>query len=729
MNRFQLQVDDMHCASCSETARRALLADPGVEEASISLQTGVATVVGDINPIAAARIVTASGYPAHPITDTATSAAELTSRMEQQAADNERRWRQRAITALGIWIPMAILHWGGAALGLTGQWVPWVMGVAATAVIVLVGPGFFMSALTALKHRTTNMDTLISIGAGTAWVYSVVLFVLTLAGVSHGQPLYFAEAAALLGLISLGHWMEARASARAGASIRSLLQLQPDTAEVYGDGDDVHDTPVGDVHAGDRLLVRPGGRIPVDGTVIDGISEVDESLITGEPLPVRRAPGDSVVSGSLNTVGRLVVEASVSGGDSTVARIAAMVSDALSSRADIQRVADKVSSIFVPTVLIIAMLTIVGWTITAAVTGNWDYFATGIISAVTVLIISCPCALGLATPMAIMVATGQTGRRGVLIKTAAALEQAGRIEAVVFDKTGTLTEGRPIVSSIVPEGDITEHELLRIAGAAEFASEHPVARAILEAASDRGIDLPEATDFEAIPGQGVNATVEEHQVEVLRDASAACVVTVDGSIIGRIDVEDQPLPDAAAAVTQLRELGLTVEMLSGDRQESAQTIGHMVGIDAASIRAGVTPEEKAAVIRNDTRVVLMVGDGINDAAALAAANVGVAVGSGTNVAIDAADIVIPAHRPTAVALLVRAARLTLRTIHQNLFFAFFYNSVMIPVAAFGLLGPWGPMIAAAAMAASDITVVGNAVRLGRKLRRLPNVGMSGPESA
>ena len=723
MNQFQLQIDDLHCASCVETARRALLATEAVDDASINLQTGLATVIGSLSPAEAAKLVTASGYPAHPMLDETQTAATLTSRMEARAQENERQWKRRAITALGIWIPMAVIHWGGPAMGLTGTWVPWVMGVAATAVIVLVGPGFFRSAWTALQHRTTNMDTLISIGAGTAWAYSVVLFILTNVNIAHGQPLYFTEAAALLGLISLGHWLEARASAKAGASIRSLLQLQPDTAEIMSADGVVQSVPVDDVQVGDRLLVRPGGRIPVDGTVVEGSSEVDESLMTGEPLPVQRGPGDSLVSGSLNTVGRLVMETTVRGSESTVARIAMMVSDALSSRANIQRVADRVSSIFVPAVLLIALLTVVGWTIAAWTTGHWDHFATGVIAAVTVLIISCPCALGLATPMAVMVATGQTGRRGVLVKTAAALEQAGRISVVVFDKTGTLTEGRPVVTSINPEPGQSEDDVLRLAGAAEFGSEHPMARAIGEAAAARDIKPPTATEFKAIPGHGVEALIDGRKVEVSRDSSAACVVKVDNEIVGRIDAEDQPLNDAALAIAELRQLGLEVEMLSGDRHASALAIGSMVGISENEIRAGVTPEQKAAAVRNDTRKVMMVGDGINDAAALAAASVGVAVGSGTNVAIDAADIVIPAHRPAAVAFLVRAARMTLKVIHQNLFFAFFYNSLMIPVAAFGLLGPWGPMIAAGAMAASDITVVGNAVRLGRKLRSTPFEGM------
>ncbi|MDP6987756.1 MAG: heavy metal translocating P-type ATPase, partial [Phycisphaerales bacterium] len=552
------------------------------------------------------------------------------------------------------------------------------------------------------------------------WGYSVVLFVLEHIGIEHGEPSYFTEAAALLGLISLGHWMEARSSAKAGSAIRDLLELQPDTAEHLVEGGTVSQIPVADVQPGMRLLVRPGGRIPVDGTVVDGESEIDESLITGEPIPVLRGVGDAVVSGSTNALGRLVVQADVGGNDSTIARIARLVSDTLGSRASIQRIADKVSSIFVPAVLAVAVLTISGWTILAATSGDWSNFSTGIIATVTVLIISCPCALGLATPMAVMVGTGEAGRRGILIKSAAALERAGSVTQVVFDKTGTLTEGRPVVITISPEPGTSEDDLIRTAGAAERDSEHPVARAIGEVVADRALSLPEPRDFVAVPGVGVTATVDGRRVEVRKDAKAACAVHVDGILIGRIDVRDRPLADAAAAVRELARLDAPARMLSGDRHEAAAAIAADIGMPESSVRAGVSPEEKAAHIRDMPGQVLMVGDGINDAAALATASVGVAVGSGTNVAIDAADVVIPGHRPSSVPLLIVIARRTLRCIHQNLFFAFFYNTIMIPVAALGLLGPWGPLIAAGAMALSDITVVGNAVRLGRSLRRMPD---------
>ncbi len=333
---IQLDIDEISCASCVETARRALLESPLVTDASISVQTGRAIIHGTIDPTEAARLVTASGYPATPVGEDPTSAAELHEHMEHLAAKKERQWRRRATIGLGMWIPMAILHWGGDSMGISGPWMPWVLGLAATAVVAMVGPGFFVSAWSALKHGGTNMDTLISIGSLTAWGYSVVLFVLERVGVEHGEPSYFTEAAALLGLISLGHWLEARSSAKAGSAIRDLLELQPETAEQLADDGTTIDVPVGSVQPGMRLLVRPGGRIPVDGTVVDGESEVDEALITGEPIPVLRRVGDPVVSGSTNAVGRLVIVADVAGNDSTIARIARLVSDTLGSRASIQ---------------------------------------------------------------------------------------------------------------------------------------------------------------------------------------------------------------------------------------------------------------------------------------------------------------------------------------------------------------------------------------------------------
>ena len=708
---FQLITENMHCASCAGVVRQRLLKEEGVVEVGVNVPAGIVSVTGTIDPADAADMLTSVGYRAHPA-----DAAPRPRQGEREAAAvaKERLWARNAAIGLGIWVPSAVLHW---TVDDGQAWLQWVMLVAATAVIAIVGPGFFSSAWAAARRGTTNMDTLISIGAGTAWAYSMVLFVLMHLGVEHGQPMYFTEASALLGLISLGHWFEARASRRAGSAIRELLELQPDTAERLQDDGTTRHVDIADVMPGDHLVVRPGGRLPVDGTVIEGDSEVDESLITGESEPVRRRVGDDVVSGSLNTVGRLVIETTATGADSTVARIAELVSNTLGSRAAIQRLADRVSAVFVPAVLCIALLTVVGWTIHALTADNWTHLQTGIIAAVTVLIISCPCALGLATPMAVMVGTGESGRRGILVKSAAALEAAAAVDEVIFDKTGTLTEGRPTVTAIEPTAGHDDAAVLALAAAAESPSEHPVATAIVAAAVSRGLTLPAADDFRAIPGQGVTATVDGRLVEVMRDEHVACVVRVDGEEIGRIDVQDAPLPDATDTISALHRMGLTVTMLSGDRAHAANAIAESIGLNAKHVKAGHTPESKASFVTDRPTATIMVGDGLNDAAALASATVGIAVGSGTNVAIDAADVVIPAHRPSAVPLLITISRRTLRAIKQNLFLAFVYNTAVIPVAAFGLLGTWGPLIAAGAMAVSDVSVIGNTIRMGRSLRR------------
>jgi len=589
----------------------------------------------------------------------------------------------------------------------------WVMFIGATTVLIAAGGGFYRSAWSAAKRGTTNMDTLIAMGATTAYIYSLVIFLMKLFGSTIDQPLYFSEAAALLGIISLGHWMEARATARAGSAVRELLELQPDKAEIIDRaGAGSHTIPSADVNPGDRILIRPGGLVPVDGKVIEGESEVDESLVTGESWPAQKKPGALVVAGSLNTTGRLIIEATVDGRHTTVARIAEMVQRAQTSKADIQRLADRVSAIFVPAVLIIAALTLAGWWLAGD-------FTTGVIATVTVLIISCPCALGLATPMAVMVGAGAASKRGILIKSAMALETAGRATHVIFDKTGTLTTGAAAVTSVTSENGRDMNEVLRLAAAVESPSEHPVARAIARAAHERKLSVPAVSEFRAIPGEGVRGAVDGCTVTVIRDEHATARVEVDGRIIGRIIVADGLRPDAKAAVAQLRAMGLKVFMLSGDRREIAESIGTALGLQPAEIIAEATPESKVQFVQELTTkgATIMVGDGINDAAALAQADMGIALASGTNIAIESADVVIPSDRVLAVPEMIHLARQTLKTIKQNLFFAFFYNAVAIPAAALGLLGAFGPLIAAAAMGFSDITVIGNAIRLKRRLSR------------
>jgi Cu+-exporting ATPase len=467
-----------------------------------------------------------------------------------------------------------------------------------------------------------------------------------------------------------------------------------------------------DVQKGWKMIVRPGGRIGVDGIVIDGRSAVDQSIVTGESIPVDKKSGDSVVAGSMNTTGVLIIETSVDGRNTTVSRIASLVQKAQTSRAPIQRLADQVASIFVPTVLIIAALTLIGWWLAGDL-------PKGVISAVTVLIISCPCALGLATPMAVMVGTGAASQRGILIRSAATLERIGRANQIVFDKTGTLTRGQPVLTAIMTQSNHTQDQILQIAASVESPSEHPIGKAIVFEAKARGLSLIPVEEFVAIPGRGVQGRLKLQTVIIERDQDASSRVLVDGVIIGTLTLNDRLRDDASDAVDALKKLGMQVSMLTGDRRLSAESIANQVGIEAINVVSEATPETKAAHIRSRGNEVVMVGDGLNDAAALATSGLGVALASGTVVAMEAAAVVIPGDRVTAVPELIQLARASLRTIKQNLFFAFFYNALAIPVAAFGLLGVSGPLWAALAMGASDITVIGNALWLKRKLAMLP----------
>jgi Cu+-exporting ATPase len=710
MKQVDLKIDGMNCAACSSTVQTALEAVPGVERAEVAFATARASVYGeDLDIPSLEQAVASSGYEATALEEGLDPAA-LATEIEQRQRHHEAAWRRRAIIGWAIWIPAESLHWLAEPLGINGPWLPWLMVFASTLAMVLVGTAFIRSAISAALRRTTNMDTLIAMGASTAWGFSMWVFVAQRLGYRVDLPLYFTEAAALIALISIGHWLEARSTAKAGTAVRELLQLQPDQAEVMGEGGETSRVPTADIAEGVRILVRPGGRVPVDGTVMDGQSDVDEAIVTGEPLPVPKEPGDTVIAGSMNTSGQLVIETTVDGRHTTVARIASLVTAAQSSKADIQRLADRVSSVFVPIVLVIAAMTIIGWSLAGAA-------GTGIIAAVTVLVISCPCALGLATPMAVMVGAGEASLRGILIKNAASLEAAGRAVTCIFDKTGTLTLGRPIVTDIDPAPGTSPETLLATAGAVEATSEHPIAAAIVAAAKDRGITLPTVTNFQAVPGVGVRGTVENRDVSVVRDDRASCRVEVDGEIIGRLGVEDEVRPDAADAVSSLQAIGIDVQLLTGDREQTARAVAAEIGIPEEHIHAEASPEDKTQAVSAARRPSIMVGDGINDAAALAAADVGIAIASGTNVAMESASIVIPSDSVSAAAQSVHLARATLRTIKQNLFFSFFYNVAAIPLAAFGLLGPHGPLIAAAAMGLSDITVIGNAIRLKHYLRK------------
>jgi Cu+-exporting ATPase len=707
----RIRVEGMECAGCAGAVRRAIEGVPGVREAAVDFAGGLALARGaDLDAAAIAARISEAGFPAQPQAEGEDPAA-IRSRIERRDAARCDAWRRRAVVAIAFWVPMESLHLAAHWFGHPG-WLEPALAAAATLVLAFAGSGFYRSALEAARRGRSNMDTLISIGATSAYLFSVAVLIGRPRGLLEEEATYFPEVAALLGLISLGHWLEARASAAAGSAIRELLDLQPETAErrVAGPLEAFEEIPASLLLPGDLVRVRPGGRVPIDGRIVEGASAFDESLLSGEPIPVERRRGDRVIAGSVNATGSVLVEAEVDGRGTTLARIARLVEEARSSRADSERLADRVSAVFVPAVLAIAGATLAAWWFAGDP-------ATGAIAMVTVLIISCPCALGLATPTAVMVAAGHAARRGILVRNAAALERAGRARRIIFDKTGTLTLGRPRLVEILPEQGRDRDGILAIAAAAEQSSEHPLGRAIVAAAQAQGLALASASRFEALPGVGVRAEIAGRLVEVRRDPEASCEVCVDGERWGRLRLDDEPRPDAAEAIRELRALGLSVAMLSGDLRRRAEELGGRIGLAPGEIEAEASPQRKREFAAAAGTGTVMVGDGINDAAALAAAEVGMAVASGTSIAIESAGIVVPGDRLLAVPETIRIARLGLRTIRQNLFLAFVYNATMIPVAALGMLGVNGPLIAAAAMALSDLSVVGNALRLRSRLRR------------
>ncbi len=709
--KVELNVSKMNCAACSSAVEHALLKGSGVKEASVAFATGRAIIKGDsLNADELAEIATIAGYPATTV-DEGIDPAVMASELEQQQLKNARDWKRRAIIGLTIWVPAETLHWTAHPLGIHGSWLSWLMLIASTIAMLCVGTGFIASAVSAAKRRQTNMDTLVSIGASAAYGFSLFIFVSQQLGYEASHEVYFTEAAALLAVISLGHWIEASSTAKAGSSIRELLNMQPDVVELRLDDGTTTQIPSGEVEENAILIVKPGSRIPVDGIVIEGASEVDEAIVTGEALPIPKAIGSPVIAGSMNTTGKLLVRTTVDGKHTTISRIASLVTEAQSSKAGIQRLADKVSSVFVPIVLLIALATFVTWSVLGEI-------EIGIVSAVTVLVISCPCALGLATPMAVMVATGESSLRGILVKNAAALELAGVAKSCVFDKTGTLTEGKPFVTAVHPNEGFTESDVLSYAASVESSSEHPIAHAILKEVSDRDIAFTEATSFDATPGVGVEGMIGQQKVSVSRDKAASCKIELDDILIGTISVNDKVRSEAKKTIKALHDANIEVHMLSGDRLQNATEVAAELGIHERNVHAEASPEDKSTIIASIPKPNIMVGDGINDAAALASADVGIAIASGTNVAIDSASIVIPSNQIQSTIVTIEIARKTLKAIKQNLFFAFMYNTAAIPLAAFGLLGPHGPLIAAIAMGCSDITVIGNAIRLKQKLRKL-----------
>lgn len=744
-----LSVEGMHCAGCVGTVESALRGAQGVELATVDLTSGTARVEGKgLDPEQLAQLVVAQGFAARALAPERTL-AEQRSELEEKQQRNVRSWRQRALLGLLLWLPLMLLHMP-MDLRLVQyssgfhHLLMWFSAAVATLAQVVVGWGFYKSAWSAARNGATNMDTLIALGSTVAWVFSAIVFGAELAGWKTGQPMYWEAAAGLLALVSLGHWLEARSMVSASSALRQLLALQPDRVRRLRSLEDEQGEEISTsaVLPGDLVAFQPGDRIAVDGNVAAGASAVDESIVTGEPLPIDKWAGAAVTAGSLNTTGRLVVSATTYGHATTIARIAEMVQQAQSSKAAIARLADKVCAVFVPAVIAIALITFAGWfAYGLATSGNtWGTWAQALVTATSVLVISCPCALGLATPTAIMVGAGAASERGILVKSAAALERTARTEAVLLDKTGTLTVGKPEVSEVLVQ-EHTAEKILGLAASLAVQSRHPLSQAVVRAAREQRLELEPVADLYEQAGRGLSGKVDGARVELVSFSQAIrdglqlpshweevegtqSVMLLHSRPIGSIRFEDQLRPDATEVIRQLKALGLRVLLATGDRNAAGKKVAASVGINASDAHCEMSPAGKQQLVQQlaaGGQPVAMVGDGINDAAALAEAGarggVGIAIGTGTNIAIESADIVIPAQRLAAIPETIELSRATLRTIKQNLFLSFVYNVVAIPAAAFGLLGTYGPMYAAAAMALSDVSVIGNALWLKASLKR------------
>jgi Cu+-exporting ATPase len=743
-----LPVEGMTCASCVRRIERALGAAPGVKQATVNLATKRATIAYDAQsttPQALARVIVDAGYEVPQIPDATSKslravASARAAAMEEGEAREQRTLRREVLIAAVLTVPLLIVGMShGAIPGLDGAFGRWLQLGLATPVVLGPGRRFFRLAWAALRHRSADMNTLVSLGTGAAFLYSTVAVaapdLFPHAEHGHRPEVYFEAAGAIITFMLIGKLLETRARRRLTDAVRGLVALQPKTARRIR-GDIEEDVPVGSLAQGDLVLVRPGERIPTDGEVVRGTSAVDESMLTGESMPVDKAAGSLVFGGTLNQSGAVTFRVTKTGADTALARIVEAVEQAQGSRAPIARLADVVSGIFVPVVLGIAIVTFVAW---FALVPTADGFATALERFVAVLVIACPCALGLATPAAVAVGTGRGAELGILVKGGAALEAASRITTVLLDKTGTLTLGRPELTDVIHLADYGEGKLLSLVAAAERESEHPVARALVEGARARGLRIERASGFRMEAGHGIEARVSGHLVRVgttawLRQAGidtdaleaeaerlagrgrTPSFVAIDGRLAGLVAVADRPTEEAKRAVQELRQLGIRVAMVTGDRAGTARAVAGELGIQ--TVFAQVKPEDKAKIVLEQRAYggkVAMVGDGINDAPALALADVGIAIGSGTDIAVAAADVVLLRGGIAGLPKALHLARATLSTIRQNLFWAFFYNVIGIPIAA-GLLYPvtgWvlSPVLASLAMSLSSVSVLGNSLRL------------------
>ena len=742
----QYNVTGMSCAACSARVEKAVKKVPGVTSCSVSLLTSSMGVEGTASPAAILSAVQEAGYGASPKNASSSKASDASADLDALADHETPKLKRRLIASLGfllvlMYFSMGHMMWGWplphwfdgnhVAMGL--------VQLLLAGIVMVINQKFFINGFKGLIHGAPNMDTLVALGSMASFVWSTyALFAMTRAQVDGNDELvmhymmefYFESAAMILTLITVGKMLEARSKGKTTDALKSLMKLAPKTATLVREGAEVT-VSIADVQKGDIFVVRPGENIPVDGLVLEGVSAVNESALTGESIPVDKAAGDRVSAATTNQSGFLRCEATRVGEDTTLSQIIKMVSDAAATKAPIAKIADTVSGYFVPAVISIAVLTTIVWLLLGRELGY------ALARGISVLVISCPCALGLATPVAIMVGNGLGAKNGILFKTAASLEAAGRTQIVALDKTGTITEGAPRVTDLLPAEGVSETELLTLAAALESRSEHPLAKAVLADAEAKAITPPEVTDFAALPGNGLAAKLDGMDIYAGNAAFIQTKLTLPaalaqqaeklasegktplffggaGRLLGVIAVADTIKEDSPEAIRQLQNMGIRVVMLTGDNQRTADAIGRQAGVD--EVIAGVLPDGKEAVIRQlqASGKVAMVGDGINDAPALTRADTGIAIGAGTDVAIDAADVVLMNSKLSDVPAAIRLSRATLRNIHENLFWAFIYNIIGIPLAA-GLFIPFGltlnPMFGAAAMSLSSFCVVSNALRL------------------